>query len=402
VLFDLGSTEGIIFALECDRGMFSYASALLGRFEFHMGNRMIELEVSEFIEDGASPQVLHSLLQRCMDDGGAKAMRQVSRLFEDDYGGMTYKWELKEPAGFALLYWRQAGLEQLARSVAHSPRSSNSNIAFDILSSAASGEFSTLLSGHYWGGLKKRVTNEGGLSAEMQHYARRTLVELVLAAKNEDDLILSLASVFQRNYAKMGGANAAKNLVQAVASRWFAIGDRTLQAYQELIEAFADDEPSFQKFFEANPQFLDPMAVEAWPEPNLFGSRKPDFVVKRSDGSYLIVEIECPSKVIMTKAGQPSADVTHAEHQATDYRKYMLGHITNVKDVFPGFSEPDCLVVVGLEGALTKNQKSALASLNDARHRLKVVGFDWILDRAKKISENVAEHGVVVSVTRMI
>jgi len=382
--------------------MFSYASALLGRFEFHMGNRMIELEVSEFIEDGASPQVLHSLLQRCMDDGGAKAMRQVSRLFEDDYGGMTYKWELKEPAGFALLYWRQAGLEQLARSVAHSPRSSNSNIAFDILSSAASGEFSTLLSGHYWGGLKKRVTNEGGLSAEMQHYARRTLVELVLAAKNEDDLILSLASVFQRNYAKMGGANAAKNLVQAVASRWFAIGDRTLQAYQELIEAFADDEPSFQKFFEANPQFLDPMAVEAWPEPNLFGSRKPDFVVKRSDGSYLIVEIECPSKVIMTKAGQPSADVTHAEHQATDYRKYMLGHITNVKDVFPGFSEPDCLVVVGLEGALTKNQKSALASLNDARHRLKVVGFDWILDRAKKISENVAEHGVVVSVTRMI
>ncbi|TBN37002.1 DUF4263 domain-containing protein [Paracoccus subflavus] len=397
----MASTEGIIFALERDRGMFSYVTALWPRFEFHMDNRMLELQVSEFIENGASPQVLNSLLQRCMDDGGAKAMSYVSRLFEDDYDGMTYKWELKEPAGFALLYWQQAGLEQLARSVAHSPRSSNSNIAFDILSSAASGEFSTMLSDHWWGDLKKRVTNAGGLSAEIQHYARRTLVELVLAAKDEDDLMLSLASVFQRHYAKMNGANAAKNLVQAVASRWFAIGDRTLQAYQELIEAFSDDEPSFQKFFEANPQLLDPMAVEVWPEPNLFGSRKPDFVVKRSDGSYLVVEIECPSKVMITKAGHPSADVTHAEHQATDYRKYMLGHIANVKDVFPGFSEPDCLVVVGLEGVLTKDQKAALASLNDARHRLKVVGFDWILDRAKKISENVAEHGVVVSVTRM-
>lgn len=401
MLFDLASTKGIIFALERDRGMFSYVTALLGRFEFNMVKRMLELEVSEFLENGASPQILNSLLQRCMDDGGAKAMSYVSRLFEDDYGGMTYKWELKEPAGFALLYWQQAGLEQLAQSVAHSPRSSNSNIAFDILSSAASGEFSTLLSYPYWGDLKERVTNAGGLSAEMQHYARRTLVELVLAARDEDDLILALAIVFQRHHAKMDGANAAKNMVQAVASRWFAISDRTLRAYQELIEAFSD-EPSFQKFFEANPQFLDPMAVEVWPEPSLFGSRKPDFIVKRSDGSYLVVEIECPSKIMITKAGHPSADVTHAEHQATDYRKYMMGHITNVKDVFPGFTEPDCLVVVGLEGPLTRDQKAALASLNDARHRLKVVGFDWLLDRAKKISENVAEHGVVVSVTRMI
>ncbi|MEX5577632.1 Shedu anti-phage system protein SduA domain-containing protein [Pseudophaeobacter sp. A-200-2] len=138
--------------------------------------------------------------------------------------------------------------------------------------------------------------------------------------------MLSLGSVFQRHYAKRDGVNAAKNLVQAVASRWFAIGDRTLQEYQDLIEDFSDDEPSFQQFFEANPQFLDPMAVEVWPEPNLFGSRKPDFVVKRSDGSYLVVEIECPSKALITKAGHPSADVTHAEHQATDYRKYMMGH----------------------------------------------------------------------------
>lgn len=381
--------------------MLSYVTAPCGRCEFHMDNNMLEFEVNEFIESGANPQVLNSLLQRCMDDGGTKAMSYVSRLFEDDYGGITYKWELKEPAGFALLYWQQAGLDELARAAAQSPRSSNTNIAFDILSSAASGEFSTMLSDHWWGDLKTRVTQSGGLSTEMQHHARRTLVELVLGAKDEDDLLLSLGMVFQRHYAKMDGVNAAKNLVQAVASRWFAVGDRTLQEYQELIEAFPDDEPSFQKFFEANPQFLDPMAVEVWPEPNLFGSRKPDFVVKRSDGSYLVVEIECPSKAMITKAGHPSADVTHAEHQATDYRKYMMGHISNVKDVFPGFSEPDCLVVVGLEETLSKDQKAALASLNDARHRLKVVGFDWILDRAKKISENVAEHGVVVSVTRM-
>lgn len=381
--------------------MLSYVTAPCGRCEFHMDNNMLELEVNEFIESGANPQVLNSLLQRCMDDGGTKAMSYVSRLFEDDYGGITYKWELKEPAAFALLYWQQAGLDELARAAAQSPRSSNTNIAFDILSSAASGEFSTMLSDHWWGDLKKRVTKSGGLSTEMQHHARRTLVELVLGARDEDDLLLSLAMVFQRHYAKMDSVNAAKNLVQAVASRWFAVGDRTLQEYQELIEAFPGDEPSFQKFFEANPQFLDPMAVEVWPEPNLFGSRKPDFVVKRSDGSYLVVEIECPSKNLITKTGHPSADVTHAEHQVTDYRKYMLEHIGNVKNVFPGFSSPDCLVVVGLESALFSDQRLVLASLNEARHRVKVVGFDWLWERAKRVSKNVSEHGVIVSVKRM-
>jgi hypothetical protein len=111
-----------------------------------MDNNMLEFEVNEFIESGANPQALNSLLQRCMDDGGNKAMSYVSRLFEDDYGGTTYKWDLKEPAGFALLYWKQAGLDELARAAGQSPRSSNTNIAFDILSSAASGEVSTMRS----------------------------------------------------------------------------------------------------------------------------------------------------------------------------------------------------------------------------------------------------------------
>ena len=79
----------------------------------------------------------------------------------------------------------------------------------------------------------------------------------------------------------------------------------------------------------------------------------------------------------------------------------MLRHIGNVKDVFPGFSDPDCLVVVGLESNLAAEQKEVLASLNGARHRVKVVGFDWLLQRAERVAKNVSEHGVVVSVQRM-
>lgn len=362
---------------------------------------MLEHDVTNFIECGANPQALNSLLQRCMDDGGPRALSHVSRLFEDDYGGMTYKWELKEPSGAALLYWRETGIDELARVARRSVRFANRGIAFDILSSAASGEFSMLLSGKSWLQLKQKVIDRGALTTEMQKYAQRTLVELALNIEDEDDLILALANSFQRHYANPKGGSAAKQMVQAAASRWFAIGDHTLSKYLKLIEDSPNCEPSFQAFFEANPQLLDPMAVEVWPEPNLFGSRKPDFVVKRSDGSYLVIEIECPKKMLVTKAGNLSAAASHAENQAMDYRSYMMQHISSVRETFPTFSDPDCLVIVGLESSLTDGQKSALFRHNAHRHRLDVVGFDWILDRARRISENVAEHGVIVSVTRM-
>jgi hypothetical protein len=77
------------------------------------------------------------------------------------------------------------------------------------------------------------------------------------------------------------------------------------------------------------------MAVQVWPQPNLFGFRFPDFVVRRADDSYLVVEIEKPSKALVTAGGQLSADVTHAEQQTTDYRSYLMQHFADMRLHFP-------------------------------------------------------------------
>jgi hypothetical protein len=324
------------------------------------------------------------------------------QLFEDDYGGITYKWELKEPAGAALLFWKAQGIEEIVQAAKNFSNLATRTIAFDLLSSAASSSRPLRMNIGAASELWQRIIDAGGTSDAVQDAARKKLVELILSIEREDDLAASLAQVFFRHQISTDNVEPAKELVRAVASRWFSIGEKKLREFQSLIDDHGNDEPKFQSFFESNPQLLDPMAVEVWPEPNLFGSRKPDFVVKRSDGSYLVVEIECPNKNLITKAGHPSADVTHAEHQVTDYRKYLLDHIGNVKNVFSGFSDPDCLVVVGIEKSLSDDEKAVLTSLNDARHRLKVVGFDWLLERAERVSKNVAEHGVVVSIKRMI
>lgn len=369
-----------------------------------MGNRqgkigLLQDAVDKFYSSGMNLEVLHDFLSACMRDGSLAARKHVRCLFVDDYGGHTYKWEIKELSGMALMAWGDAGIEEIKRAFFENGSYANRTIAFDILSAAAAGKGPMRValgaSLEVWA----QVTDAGKLPTTVQLAARRALVDLVLSVDSVDDVAGLIGGVLQKQQFRDDGA--AVELIRAASSRWLAIGDRVLNDFRSLISKNANDELVFQKFLEANPQLLDPMAIEVWPEPNLFGSRKPDFVVKRSDGSYLVVEIECPGKTLITRGGHPSADVTHAEHQVTDYRNYMLRHIVNVKDVFPGFSDPDCLVVVGMENNLTSGQREVLASLNGARHRVKVVGFDWLLERAERISKNVSENGVVVSVQRM-
>ncbi len=271
---------------------------------------------------------------------------------------------------------------------------------FDILSAAAVGKGSTRVTLGASLDIWDHVVDKGELPTTVQQSARRALLDLLLSIDSMQDVAGLIGGTLQRQ--QFTDNESAVELIRAVSSRWVAIGDLVLNNFRNLIAKNVHDEPAFQDFFEKTPQLLDPMAIEVWPQPNLFGLRKPDFVVKRFDGSYLIVEIECPGKSLVTKGGHPSVHVTHAEHQVTDYRSYMLSHIGTVKDVFPGFSDPDCLVVVGLENSLTASQKGVLTSLNNARHRLRVAGFDWLLERAERVSKNVSEHGVEVSVQRMI
>lgn len=169
------------------------------RFDYFEDYRLLEHDVHDFIENGANPQALHSLLQRCLDDGGIKAMNLVGLLFENDYGGETWKWELKEPAGFALLFWGESGLDEIVRLAAGNGRFSNLSIVFDILSSAAAGDFSSFLLSDTSIELRKRLVSSGCFTDEMRKQAIKALIEIVLHIEEEEDVLNPLASVFQRH-----------------------------------------------------------------------------------------------------------------------------------------------------------------------------------------------------------
>lgn len=345
-----------------------------------------------------SPTELAVLLRDCVLDGGLEALGSVCRLYEDMYGGITFNSELKGPAAAALLAWEKNGLLALVEGATRTRTGKNAALAMQVLAMAASGDTAN----RFFRGdpLVDAIVDRAASLPLLQEYASSLLVELILSFDDDEDVASSVGLTLMGF--SFSQSAAAKQLVNAVSRRWMAMSTPVLEEFDALIEAQPSHEPAFQEFLVKHPQILDPLAHEVWPTPDLFGFREPDFIVKRADGTYMVVEIECPGKPLVTGGGQLSAFVTHAEQQAMDYRRNLIRKFTDMRVSIPDFQEPDCLVVVGLERGLSDYQRQVLRDANHGRTHLRIVGFDWLLERGRKISANVVQHGVKVSRLRVV
>ena len=361
---------------------------------------MLRERVENFIASGYGSHLnqLRNLLRECVERSDVEALSCVSRLFEDMYGGYTYNLELKIRAAWEMPHWGNTGIDQLTVATLQRPTSKNVSICIQVLSGLAAG-LSDGLSGFCCD--EERLREIRALcqaNPNTSEYARSKLVELVLSFDDDEHLLRHLGSGFDN--AALYGPHVAKEFFSALSTRWLAISRPVLEQYNDLIENNSTDEPAFQEFFTQHPQLLDPMAITVWPRPDIHGAHEPDFVVQCSDNSYVVVEIETPSKLLVTRGNQIAAEVTHAVSQAANYRRVIEG-IPTSQTYFPGIYNVSCLVVIGLERTLTSSQELALMDENRERHHLKIAGFDWLLDRARTIQENIIQNGVRARLLRI-
>jgi hypothetical protein len=222
--------------------------------------------------------------------------------------------------------------------------------------------------------------------------ALRALRRLILSLANDDLMIPVSQSVMHLG----SRPEAVEVLVTALGVKWLRFGSSALDEYRGLIESSPDSEPAFQAFFCRYPQMLDPMAVEVWSQPNFHGALEPDFVVRRADNTYLVVEIECPAKRLVTKGGQLSAETTHAEKQAVEYESFLSSRVIEARHHFPSYRRADCLVLVGIEATLKPDQVEVLEQANHRRQNIRIAGFDWLHSRAATLVENVGRGTIEV------
>ena len=340
---------------------------------------------TKFVETGGDDE--DALLRDCVQDGGVQALSAVQLLAEHMYGGITFNFELKAPAAWCLSTFGERGLDALVEMATRTPTSKNVSLCLEITSSAAIGaEANTFLKDEW---LRAKVA-DAIAQPDFRHSARTHLRTYILSIEEDEDVFGAVGSQFF-TLRFTDRINAARELLSALALRSLAVSRPALTAYEQLIIASPNDERVFHSFLERYPQMLDPMAATVWSKPDLAGSREPDFVVRRTDNTYVVVEIEVPNKALMTGANQLSAAATQAIAQATDYRAFLVERFPLAASTFPGFTEPDCLVVIGMENQLSEEQRAALSRDNRSRNGLRVVGFDWLARRAEAVLRNVVE-----------
>jgi hypothetical protein len=335
-----------------------------------------------------SRQGFYDWLISRVSDGGSGALTEVAEFSRQEDEGL-----MQRPASAALICWGAEGCAALAHNAKTTPTHKNLVSAIVMLSAVAAGTWSRPEIFYIDEDVLCQRLHKILAGGELRAVARAYLIE-VLQDTPDDDLLISLGTAFQT--LAMLAEHAVGELVRAMSSRWLKVGPTTVQEYERLIATAPASEPAFQDFFIHHPQFLDPMALAVWSQPNLHGAFKPDFLVRRADNSYVVVEIECPAKPVMTQAGQLSAEATHAEKQALEYRQFLNERIQEARQHFPSYGAAECLVVIGLEAGLNEKQQAGLAAANAARHGLRIVGFDWLARRASTVLENMSVGEIAV------
>ncbi len=342
-----------------------------------------------FIEHGGYGELL-PLLVDCVSSGSQEGMVAAQLLARDVYGGDTYNLMYKAPAAYSLLAWEKHGLAALVENALETPSSKNFSMAFQLLACAAEGrdpDFVLVRDGH----LRQAVANAVGDWNVLASEAREQLRVLMLSIEDDDDVGMYVSTALMG--LAMGSSGAIRHLSSALAFRSVALGPRTLDEYDELMLERAGDEPAFQRFFEGHPLMLDPRAFQVWGQPDFHGKFEPDFIIRTYDNRYLVVEIETPDKILVTKQRQLSADTTHAISQVLGYQEYLRTHLDAATETFPGFTTAAGLVVIGCESQLSDDQKAVLRSENQSRPNITIVGFDVLSNTAKAVTENVV-HGI--------
>lgn len=266
------------------------------------------------------------------------------------------------------------GLDFLGKTVATASWTNQRRIALQALWSVAQGSM-------------PRVSNRDDPQVTVKpvdsSYARSKLSDVIVDSLNNRkimDAVLFVAS-HEEAWAPQTTESFTDFFVKTVAESTISLTKRSIGELSDLVTAQAA-EKEYQNFLTANPVFLDPLAAEIIPLAPLGLEYKTDFVIRRHDGSYLVVEIEKPQDRIFTMANDFTAEFTHATGQVLDFQHWVSSNIAYAQTKFPGIYQPQGLLVMGMRSGLSKRSLSKLQQWQANSRYQDFMTYDDLLDRA--------------------
>jgi hypothetical protein len=164
-----------------------------------------------------------------------------------------------------------------------------------------------------------------------------------------------------------------------------------LHEYKALLDSSPEREQVLQAFLQQHPYLLCPSHTRMWPKLPL-GNTVTDFVFLDAQKQYLLVEIERSDRLLFRRDGQPTAELTHAQNQVFDWKRYIEDNLATVQRELglDGItSNPDALVVIGRSASLDETDHRKLQIMASQSPKLKVITYDDVYANAKAVLENL-------------
>jgi hypothetical protein len=171
------------------------------------------------------------------------------------------------------------------------------------------------------------------------------------------------------------------------------ITNADLQRFQELVDQDLD-EREYQRFLESHLVILDPVASSIAPRQPLADVHGTDFVIRRLDDEYTLVEIEKARDRPFTDYPQPSAPLSHALAQVFQWFSWVEDNIAYAQTHgFPGIHTPKGVVVIGRNADLNAEQRRMLNQMNDLLYpRIRILTYDDVIASARHVLNNLTQR----------
>jgi hypothetical protein len=352
----------------------------------------IQLRVKKAHNQGSFEDV-SLLIVELYKQNDQKSLDLCVELAMSEFGGITMKVEFQNIATLGVLHWGIYGLKKLGEATINTNRYRPINNTTRLLSYISSGQLPKFLFANFSLPSIKHLQIESSKfkTNEWKNAAKEILIDVVKSVEKEESFPASIMLNIG-----MGGTNenAQEHVFAALVARWFNFSNSGLQSFSNLVSSTEKKEIDYQNFLKNNPYILEPFHAQIWSKPKLGEYLIPDFVIRSMDNNYSVVEIEQADFPIMTKSGELSSKTVHAKRQALDFRDWCINNHLYAKERFPEIYRPSCLVIIGRESSLNDIQRHRLKQENESTQGiLKIVGYDWLLERAKSTLENLVEYG---------
>lgn len=175
---------------------------------------------------------------------------------------------------------------------------------------------------------------------------------------------------------------------RAAARRRYA---KLLKEFRTLLDSNPGREQSLQSFLQQNPVLICPSHTLMRPKLS-FGKTVSDFVFREASQDYLLVEIERSTLRLFREDGHPTAELTHAQGQVLDWKRYVQDNLNTVQREMglQGITpNPYGLVVIGRSKDLSSENRRKLKLMENESPKLRIVTFDDLYDEAKAVIENL-------------